>query len=239
MISDNSTRSMITSTGESIQLECYATGYPQPTISWRRENNDLLPTGGSLYKGNILIIHNITKADRGTYYCIADNNVASGARRNVLVEVEFPPNVIVERSRYEQALRYDADLHCDVESYPSPTIRWFKDGVEIQDSANYQVNIFSSSHDYTDSVLRIKRIEARHFGQYICQASNKLGTSHKIVELIESSSPVCPPACDNGGNGNYAGFASSSNRMVANAWFAIGLCLLSILSAVSVVCVRM
>nr|XP_027195088.1 lachesin-like [Dermatophagoides pteronyssinus] len=205
VISDNSTRNMITSTGESIQLECYAFGYPQPSISWRRENNDLLPTGGSLYKGNILIIHNITKADRGTYYCIADNNVGSGARRNVVVEVEFPPSVHVERPRYDQAINFDINLQCSVESYPPPTIRWLKDGIEIQDSSHYQMSIFTTSHDYTDSVLRIKNIQQQHYGQYICHATNKLGSSQQLIELFESVTPVCPPAC----NGNFASFGYS------------------------------
>ncbi|KAH9520829.1 hypothetical protein DERF_004516 [Dermatophagoides farinae] len=207
VISDNSTRNMITSTGESIQLECYAFGYPQPSISWRRENNDLLPTGGSLYKGNILIIHNITKSDRGTYYCIADNNVGSGARRNVVVEVEFPPIVHVERFHYEQAVSYDINLQCTVESYPSSTIRWLKDGVEIQDSSYYQMSIFTTSHDFTDSVLRIRNIQPQHFGNYICHATNKLGSNQQVIELIESSTPVCPPACI----GEFSGYGYGSS----------------------------
>lgn len=52
VISDNSTRSVITSAGYSVTLQCYASGFPQPQISWRRENNDLLPTGGS-YRLNL------------------------------------------------------------------------------------------------------------------------------------------------------------------------------------------
>ena len=45
VITDNSTQSVVTSEGESIQMECYATGFPTPKIVWRRENNALLPTG--------------------------------------------------------------------------------------------------------------------------------------------------------------------------------------------------
>lgn len=45
VITDNSTQSVVTSEGESIQMECYATGFPPPKIVWRRENNALLPTG--------------------------------------------------------------------------------------------------------------------------------------------------------------------------------------------------
>lgn len=45
VISDNSTQSLLTSEGNSVQMECYASGHPTPTITWRRENNALLPTG--------------------------------------------------------------------------------------------------------------------------------------------------------------------------------------------------
>lgn len=45
IISDNSTQSIYALEGQAIQMECYASGYPTPTIIWRRENNALLPTG--------------------------------------------------------------------------------------------------------------------------------------------------------------------------------------------------
>ncbi|PSN51322.1 Lachesin [Blattella germanica] len=50
IISDNSTRSLVVSEGQSVKLECYAGGYPPPRITWRRENNAILPTGGSIYR---------------------------------------------------------------------------------------------------------------------------------------------------------------------------------------------
>lgn len=50
IISDNSTRSAIVSEGQPVSLECYAGGYPLPRVSWRRENNAILPTGTSIYR---------------------------------------------------------------------------------------------------------------------------------------------------------------------------------------------
>lgn len=41
IISDNSTRSVITTIGTTVELFCYASGYPMPAISWRREKNKL------------------------------------------------------------------------------------------------------------------------------------------------------------------------------------------------------
>lgn len=45
VITDNSTVDIVTTDGQPIQMECYATGFPTPKIIWRRENNALLPTG--------------------------------------------------------------------------------------------------------------------------------------------------------------------------------------------------
>lgn len=45
IISDNSTQSIVASEGRSVTMECYAGGFPRPTITWRRENNAILPTG--------------------------------------------------------------------------------------------------------------------------------------------------------------------------------------------------
>lgn len=66
-------------------------------VSWRRENYAVLPTGGSQYRGNILTIPSVNKNDRGTYYCVAENGVGKGKRRNIAVEVEFSPVITVPR----------------------------------------------------------------------------------------------------------------------------------------------
>lgn len=53
VIADNSTQSLVVSEGKSVQMECYAGGYPHPTITWRRENNAILPTGKINYFLNV------------------------------------------------------------------------------------------------------------------------------------------------------------------------------------------
>merc|ERR1712012_705593 len=56
IISDNSTRSVITWEGNRVVLKCYASGYPPPEIYWRRQNNHRLPgERGLIYKGNVLV----------------------------------------------------------------------------------------------------------------------------------------------------------------------------------------
>uniref|UniRef100_A0A1Y9IVE3 Ig-like domain-containing protein n=1 Tax=Anopheles minimus TaxID=112268 RepID=A0A1Y9IVE3_9DIPT len=206
IISDNSTQSLVVSEGQPAQMECYASGYPVPQITWRRENNAILPTGGATYSGNVLNIHSVHKEDRGTYYCVADNGVSRGDRRNVNLEVEFAPVVTVPRPRVEQALQYDMDLECHIEAYPPPAIRWLKDSVQLSSNQHYQLSQFATADEFTDSTLRVITAEKRQYGEYICQATNKLGEAEGRVEFTESVIPVCPPAC---GQARYGGGASA------------------------------
>ena len=46
VIADNSTRSVVVQENESAELICSASGSPTPSVSWRRQNNAILPTGG-------------------------------------------------------------------------------------------------------------------------------------------------------------------------------------------------
>ncbi|XP_076232625.1 septate junction protein lachesin isoform X1 [Calliopsis andreniformis] len=195
IISDNSTRALVVSEGQPVQLECYAGGFPAPRISWRRENNAILPTGGSIYRGNTLKIPAIRKEDRGTYYCVAENGVGRGARRNINVEVEFAPVITAPRPRLGQALQYDMDLECHVEAYPPPAIIWLKDDVQLSNNQHYSISHFATADQYTDTTIRVITIEKRQFGEYVCRAANKLGSAETKVELFETTVPVCPPAC--------------------------------------------
>uniref|UniRef100_U5EKE0 Putative amalgam n=1 Tax=Corethrella appendiculata TaxID=1370023 RepID=U5EKE0_9DIPT len=202
IISDNSTQSIVASETQSVQMECYAAGYPRPTITWRRENNAILPTGGSTYSGNVLKINSVQKEDRGTYYCVADNGVSKGDRRNINLEVEFAPVITVPRPRLGQALQYDMDLECHIEAYPPPAIVWVKDEIQLSNNQHYSISHFATADEFTDSTLRVITIEKRQYGDYQCRAVNKLGQAEAKVELFETVIPVCPPAC---GQAHYGG----------------------------------
>ena len=200
VITDDSTRNVITSVNTSlITLICYATGYPTPRIYWRRNRNKLLPNGIAHFVGQKLNIYNVTKEDQGTYYCVADNGVERGARRAISVEVEYPPLIKVSKERIGQAINYNQDLVCYVESFPSANIEWFKEGDQypIKNSKNYNISIFPTNTEFKfTTVLRVQRIEKRNYGYYICRASNKLGITSQKLELFETQNIICPPDCN-------------------------------------------
>jgi len=198
IISDNSTRSVVAWEGMRVELRCYASGYPQPEIWWRRQNNAVLPTNTSVYKGNVLVFPNVTKEHRGTYYCVATNVVGTGARRNIDVEVEHKPHIKIPRKRLGQALQFDMDLECKILAYPPPAIRWFREGTSepITNNQHYQISHFAHDDEYVDTILRVITIEKKQYGNYTCQAENRLGSQNGKVELFETVIPICPPACD-------------------------------------------
>jgi len=206
IISDNSSRSVVVTEGQRVELHCYASGYPLPEIYWRRQDNAVLPTNTSIFKGNDLVFPSVSKNHRGTYYCVATNVVGQGARRNVDVEVEFKPILSIPRKRLGQALQFDMDLECKIEAYPPPAIEWYRDTILITNNQHYSISHFAFDDEYTDTILRVITIEKKQYANYTCRATNIHGQAEGIVQLFETVVPICPPACD---GYNYASAAGT------------------------------
>ncbi|XP_055331058.1 lachesin-like [Paramacrobiotus metropolitanus] len=190
VISDDSTRDLIIGRGEDVGLFCNATGFPHPKISWRRQGNAALPTGGAVYHGTDLKIFDIQKEHRGTYICTADNAVGQGDRRNINIRVEFSPIVRVPRDRVGQALFYERELECIVEAFPPPQVEWVFEGRKIVSDQYYDVSTFSVVNEVTEMKLRVKNIQKKHYGIYQCVAHNKLGSATGKVDLYATQFPM-------------------------------------------------
>ena len=57
-------------TGDTLTLNCSATGDPQPVISWKRQGA-VLPVGRSHRTNDALVLRNLKKEDAGIYVCVA------------------------------------------------------------------------------------------------------------------------------------------------------------------------
>ena len=215
VITDNSTRSVQVQENSPAELFCHAYGSPEPVVSWRRENQAILPTGGVVYRGNILKIHSIKKEDRGIYYCVAENGVGKPARRNVGVSVEFPPVVSIPNERVGQALGYSAELVCNVEAYPRPSIAWIHNGIQMSSNRRFLVdNGYTATDDFVEARVRIRSLTPRELGSYYCRAKNKLAEVTKEIQVFQTYEPNCAIGlCED--------FASSSTSLKYSATFLI------------------
>jgi lachesin len=191
-ILDNSTEILYVNEGENITLECFAKGVPTPVITWRRENNDILPMGADFYKGKLLKIHSVNREHRGTYFCIAENKIAI-AKRNIVLKVHFPPFLRIHPIKPSQAVNYPIDLKCHVEAFPEASIVWLKDGHQLDNNKHQE---FPTSRDSLESILQIESVHLNDYGTYACVASNKFGQTSRYMELTRSETPNCPYGCE-------------------------------------------
>ena len=58
------------SSGETLTLNCRATGDPQPIISWRKQGGQM-PAGRSQQSNGDLVIRDLQMSDTGYYICVA------------------------------------------------------------------------------------------------------------------------------------------------------------------------
>ncbi|KAK2818810.1 hypothetical protein Q5P01_024371 [Channa striata] len=126
--------------GADAVLECSASGYPTPSMQWRR-GEELIHSWNkkySLLAGSNLIIRSVTDDDSGSYSCTATNknhNITAHAELSVLVPPQFL-NYPTNTYAYEST---DIELECAVTGNPPPTVRWMKNGEEVIPSDYFQI----------------------------------------------------------------------------------------------------
>lgn len=183
-------KSTLVTEGQNLEVSCHANGFPQPTLSWRRQDNAIMPAGGHTQAGPKLHIKRVHRLDRGGYYCIADNGVGNPDERLIRVEVEFRPQIAVQRPKVAQVLTHVAQLECNVKGYPAPAVTWYRNGAKLQTNSHYQITNMASSDETTNSVLRIASVSEDDLGDYYCNATNKLGHADARLHLFQPVIPV-------------------------------------------------
>lgn len=76
-------------TAENLTLTCNASGEPKPLVKWKRQEGQL-PVGRSHQTNGVLVIRNITVADKGIYICVATSGVVVDVETSTYVDVQEP-----------------------------------------------------------------------------------------------------------------------------------------------------
>uniref|UniRef100_A0A8C6KQG4 DCC netrin 1 receptor n=1 Tax=Nothobranchius furzeri TaxID=105023 RepID=A0A8C6KQG4_NOTFU len=168
--------------GADAVLECSASGYPTPSIHWRRGDEVIQSWFKfSLLAGSNLIIRTVTDDDSGTYSCTATNKNQNITFDSGLSTV--PPqflNYPTSAYAYEST---DIELECAVTGNPPPFVRWMKNGEEVIPSDYFQIV------DGTN--LQILGLVKSDEGFYQCVAENSAGCSQAMAQLVLRD-PVSP-----------------------------------------------
>ncbi|KAG7477685.1 hypothetical protein MATL_G00072180 [Megalops atlanticus] len=172
--------------GDPINLECQATGEPRPSVSWHRENNahkTVLNSPLLMDSNAVMQVLVARPEDSGTYTCVAQNSEGS-AEAKVEVIVQGGPLVpSVPRASVPEPLMLvvegqTATLRCDAHGYPTPSVTWSK----LRSPVPWQ-------HKVVNNTLILPNVGRQDSGQYICNATNNLGTTEVTVMLDVETPP--------------------------------------------------
>lgn len=87
---------------------------------------------------------------------------------------------------------------------------------------NYAVDSgFATTDDFTETSVRIKKLNPRQLGTYVCRAQNKLGSAEREINVVQQYEPDCIIGlCDrftSGTTPTAAASAASAALLVATA----------------------
>lgn len=68
-------------------------------------------------------------------------------------------------------------------SYPRAKVAWIKNGVEIEHSYKYRLELFPGEYDTVSLTLLISYVNVHDFGDYTCEARNRMGIDRKTMVL--------------------------------------------------------
>uniref|UniRef100_A0A8C7HGE2 Heparan sulfate proteoglycan 2 n=1 Tax=Oncorhynchus kisutch TaxID=8019 RepID=A0A8C7HGE2_ONCKI len=171
--------------GETLRLYCRAGGRPSPGLTWKKQEGQL-PPQASMERTDIgtLLIPNIKSSDSGTYLCVGTNSIGSSeARIEVTVNRAIGGDTISSAITIQPSIAdiqegQSLDLNCFVPGNPPPAVTWRRESGRL--SANHQV---------VDNTLILPNVGRADSGEYICNATNSMGTTEVTIMLdVESES---------------------------------------------------
>ncbi|KAJ3612857.1 hypothetical protein NHX12_019114 [Muraenolepis orangiensis] len=162
--------------GESVTLECSATGQPQPRVTWTKGDRTPLPSDAriTITPSGGLFIQNVEQTDGGQYTCFASNNVDT-IQATAHIIVQAVPQFTVTPQDQSSLEGHTVDFPCQASGYPQPVIAWTRGNSPLPLDRRHMV--------LSSGTLRISRVAAHDEGQYECQAVSPVGTVRAAVQL--------------------------------------------------------
>jgi len=191
LITVSEPRIQIVEIGQTVKFDCSARPRfqtPDPlTIKWAKENG-VLPRGRAQDNGSgVLIITQVQSDDSGTYTCTATAGQFVVTERAQLTVGRTPggqqpggrdpyeraPAVVIN-PQYKQATAGESfSFDCEAEGTPTPSISWSRAG-------GYSLSYRASARG---SRLSFQSLTKEDEGQYICTATNRVGSQQAQTML--------------------------------------------------------
>ncbi|XP_016956874.1 titin isoform X2 [Drosophila biarmipes] len=151
------------------KLECRVDAKPMVSnVRWSRNGQYVSATPTHT-------IYRVNRHHAGKYTCSADNGLGKTGEKDIVLDVLYPPIVMIESKTHEAEEGETVLIRCNVTANPSPiNIEWLKEG--------------APDFRYTGELLTLGSVRAEHAGNYICRSVNIMQPfSSKRVEGVGNS----------------------------------------------------
>ncbi|XP_053298089.1 LOW QUALITY PROTEIN: cell adhesion molecule DSCAML1-like [Pleuronectes platessa] len=151
-------------------------------VSWERDTVSIVPGNRfSLTSFGALYISDVQKEDAlSTYRCITkhkysgETRQSNGARLSVMDPNESSPTILDSFQAGEVQAGQSIELPCTAGGYPSPTVRWLKDGRPLPSDARWTRRLTG---------LTISDLRLEDSGSYACEVTNSFGSKEVSGQL--------------------------------------------------------
>jgi hypothetical protein len=74
-------------------------------------------------------------------------------------------------------------IYCEIEAFPKPDIKWFKENFQINDSDRIKAKVYESCGRFYELNLEIDNVTSDDSGQYKITAKNRLGEMSASIAI--------------------------------------------------------
>ncbi|XP_019553970.3 hemicentin-1 [Aedes albopictus] len=142
------------SKAEDVVLDCTASGFPEPTISWTFEGDSLDELTNIVATDTGLQILNVSSVNQGSYICNAENSQGN-LQKVYYVAVKESPRIATDFPEQIQILPgQEVQLDCKGSGNPTPHPFWAKNNETIQESPTLTISHNNGSSATYTCILR-------------------------------------------------------------------------------------
>ncbi|XP_050296725.1 lachesin-like isoform X2 [Anthonomus grandis grandis] len=188
---------MVVREGSNVSLQCAAVGSPEPSITWRRENGEMIVTDKDIevpyFEGPVLNMSKINRLQMGPYLCIASNGVPPSVSKRILLRIHFPPMIWIQNQLVGATIGEQITLECHSEAFPKSINYWTRDDDRIISQGTKYEPVFVDNTYKVHMRLTIHNVSQSDYGIYKCLAKNSLGDTDGTIKLYRIEAPTTKP----------------------------------------------
>ncbi|XP_035749936.1 brother of CDO [Egretta garzetta] len=186
-------QTIIVTKGQSLILECVASGIPPPRVTWAKDGSSVSAYNKTRFLLSNLLIDPTSEEDSGTYSCTADNGVGEAGAAFIFYNVQVfePPEVTMELSQQIIPWGQSAKFTCEVRGNPQPSVMWLRNAVRATLSPGRDAQLGSAqppTPPSRDSALKLPLDKAGlpKPGTTPLAASPQCATNRELVSPAEA-----------------------------------------------------